>query len=271
MSHSAIALELPSPIETPLLKCGSIWVKPEQRQRTGSVKYRMVHAKVTKALREGAITPRTRLVEVTSGSTGVALAFAGKTLGLKVELHAYETMSGEKRSRILENGAELVLHPLTTPVSELLAQVHRQVRDGGFWHLGQFERESTAAAYADLAKELVDQLRALKARPAAFVCPVGTGGLIQGLERPLRGAFPGLHVVAVEPEAGQAIEGTRNTELCRLDNDPYDPRTPDETVRVLRPSRRWSMEDVAMGESASAAFELACSRAWTTTVIVAPD
>jgi cysteine synthase len=271
VSHSAIALDLPVPTETPLLKCGSIWVKPEQRQRSGSVKYRMVYAKVMKALREGAITPRTRLVEVTSGSTGVALAVAGKALGLTVELHAYQSMSGDKRSRIVDAGADLVVHPLTISVGELLALVNRRVREGGYWHLGQFERESTAAAYADLAKELVGQLRGVNARPQAFVCPVGTGGLIQGLVRPLRTAFPGLQVVAVEPEAGQAIEGTRNTELCRLENDPYDPRTPDETVRVLRPSRRWSMEGVAMGESASAAFELACSRAWTSTVIVAPD
>ena len=268
---TTLAVELPPPLETPLLKCGSIWVKPEQGQRGGSVKYRMVYAKVRKALQEGAITPRTRLVEVTSGSTGVALAFAGKLLGLKVEVHAYASISAEKRSRILEHGANLVLHPNTSGVDDLLARVRAQVRDGTHWHLGQYERESTAAAYEDLGRELVGQLRAQNAAPRAFVCPVGTGGLIQGLGALLRASFPGLQVVAVEPEAGAVIDGTRNTELYRLENDPYDAQFPDEVVRVGRPSNRWRMEGVALGESASAAFEVACSRAWGSTVIVAPD
>jgi len=39
---TTLAIALPPPLETPLLKCGSIWVKPEQGQRGGSVKYRMV-------------------------------------------------------------------------------------------------------------------------------------------------------------------------------------------------------------------------------------
>jgi len=268
---TTLALDLPPPLETPILKCGNIWVKPEHGQRTGSVKYRMVYAKVRKALREGVLTPATKLVEVTSGSTGVALAYAGRMLGLKVEVHAYSTISTEKRTRILEQGANLVLHANHVPVADLLDQVRTAVRSGGMWHLGQYERETTTAAYEDLGRELVGQLRILQSLPQAFVCPVGTGGLIQGLGTVLRKSFPGLQVVAVEPEAGALIDGTRNTELYRLDDDPYDLQFPDEVVRVGRPSARWHMEGVDLGESASAAFEVACSRAWGSTVIVAPD
>lgn len=268
---TTLALELPPPLETPLLKCGNIWVKPEHGQRSGSVKYRMVYAKVRKAIQEGAITSRTKLVEVTSGSTGVALALAGRVLGLKVELHAYSSISSEKRTRILEYGADLVLHPNTVRVGELIDRVRALVREGPAWHLGQYERASTTAAYEDLGRELVGQLRAQNAAPRAFACPVGTGGLIQGLGALLRTSFPGLQVVAVEPEAGVIIDGTRNTELYRLENDPYDAQFPDEVVRVGRPKKRWGMEGVALGESASAAFEVACSRAWGSTVIVAPD
>jgi len=266
-----LALELPPPLETPLLKCGNIWVKLEHGQRSGSVKYRMVYAKVRKAMQEGRITPRTKLVEVTSGSTGVALALAGKMLGLKVEVHAYASISSEKRARILEHGAELVLHPNALAVGELLERVRALVRDQGCWHLGQYERESITAAYEDLGRELLSQLQAQKAAPRAFVCPVGTGGLIQGLGTLLRTSFPGLQVVAVEPEAGVVLEGTRNTDLYRLENDPYDAHFPDEVIRVGRPSNRWRMEGVSLGESASAAFEVACSRAWDSAVIVAPD
>jgi len=271
VTPATLALELPTPLETPLLRYGNFWVKPEQGQRTGSVKYRMVYWKLRKALQEGAIGARTRLVEVSSGSTGVALAYAGQMLGLKVEVHAYSTMAIEKRTRILGHGAELVVHPVTTSVDDLLELVSHRVRESGFWHLDQFDRTSTMAAYEDLGRELVAQLRGQNASPEQFACPVGTGGLLQGLGTALRRAFPRLRIVAVEPAAGEAIEGTRNTELCRLKEDPFDVRFPDEVVRVKRPSNRWSIGGVSLGESASAAVELACRRERSSFVIVAPD
>jgi cysteine synthase len=254
-----------------LLHTGNVWVKPEQGQRTGSVKYRMVYWKIRKALAERGIVAGTRLVEVTSGSTGVALAYAGQLLGLKVELHAYSTMAIEKRTRILGYGAELVVHPVTTSVEELLDLVRLRLWKGGYWHLGQFDRSSTIAAYGDLGRELLAQLREQNASPDFLACPVGTGGLLQGLGAALKGEFPRLRIVAVEPAAGEAIEGTRNTELCRLTNDPFDARIPDEIVRVRRPSKRWTLGGVTLGESASAAVEMASRRERSSFVIVAPD
>lgn len=271
MTRATLALELPTPLETPLLRYGNVWIKPEQGQRTGSVKYRMVYGKLRKALQDGAIGSRTRLVEVTSGSTGVALAYAGQTLGLKVELHAYSTMSIEKRTRILGHGAELVVHPVTTSVDDLLDLVRLRVREGGYWHLGQFDRTSTVAAYEDLGRELVSQLREQNASPENFACPVGTGGLVQGLGALLRSAFPRVRIVAVEPAPGEAIEGTRNSELCRLRNDPFDARFPDELVRVKRPSIRWSVGAIPLGESASSVMDLTVRRERSSFVMVAPD
>lgn len=267
----AVALELPTPVVTPLVRQGNAWIKPEQGQRTGSVKYRMVYAKLRKALQEREIGPRTRLVEVTSGSTGVALAYAGQLLGLKVEVHAYSTMAIEKRTRILGHGAELVVHPVTSSVDDLLDLVRRRVREGGYWHLGQFDRSTTAAAYGDLGRELLAQLREQNASPEIFACPVGTGGLLQGLGAVLKGAMPRIRIVAVEPAPGEAIEGTRNSELCRLTNDPFDARFPDEIVRVKRPSGRRSLDGIPLGESASATVELANRSERSSFVIVAPD
>jgi len=271
VTPAATALELPSPMATPLLKSGNVWVKPEHGQRTGSVKYRMVYWKVRKALQEHEIGARTRLVEVTSGSTGVALAYAGQLLGLKVELHAYSTMAIEKRTRILGYGAELVVHPVTTAVEDLLDLVRLRLNKGGYWHLGQFDRASTMAAYGDLGRELLAQLREQNAAPEFFACPVGTGGLIQGLGTVLKGALPRMRIVAVEPAPGEAIEGTRNTELCRLTNDPFDAGFPDEMVRVSRPSTRRTVGGMTLGESASAALEMASRRERSSFVIVAPD
>jgi cysteine synthase A len=271
MTRSIAVLSLPTPLVTPLLKSGDVWVKPELWQWTRSVKYRMVHAKVRQALEEGSIDGSTTLLEVSSGSTGAALAYVGQLLGVPVEIHVYTSIAPKKRAQIEDSGAKLVFHPSTAPVAELLSVVRAKVSRGGYWHLGQFDRQSTMASYEGLAIELVAQLGQQKAVPRAFICPVGTGGLIQGVGVILRKAFPGILVVAVEPETHATIDGARNTKLHYLGkNDPYDPGFPDRVVRVERPEKALSIGDVILGESASAVFALACLEEGTT-VVVAPD
>jgi cysteine synthase A len=263
---------LPAPLETPLLKLGEVLLKPEMWQWTSSVKYRMVYAKLQKAFEEASITDETTLVEVTSGSTGAALAYAGKVLGLPVEIHAYASIAPQKRAKIEDSGARLILHPTETPFTSLLEEVRRKVDAGGYWHLGQYDRPSTVAAYDELCKEFIGQLRAATLSPQVLVCPVGTGGLIQSLGRALRKAYSGIRVVALEPAAGSAIEGTRNTSSFHLGvEDPYDRSFPDEVVRVARPETLSRIDEIPLGESASAAYALAADRSWGTTVVVAPD
>jgi cysteine synthase len=264
---------LPAPVETPLLRHGGAWIKAEGAQLSGSAKYRMVHAKLAEAFRRGDMAPGTTLMEVTSGSTGVALAWAGRRLGLPVELHAYRSIREEKREAIERLGARLVLHPPERPVAELLDLVARRVREGGAWHLGQYDRASVGRAYAALAAEIVGQVVAENAStPRAFVCPVGTGGLLQGVGAWLRDAWPGLRVVALEPKEDVAIDGVRDTRRFHLGAaDPYDLAFPDETARVAAPAARVRIGELLLGESASAAVELARSRNESDVLLIAPD
>jgi cysteine synthase len=263
---------IPAPLRTPLLRAGPLWIKAESAQRTKSAKYRMVAAKVAEALRSGQVSDGTTLAEVTSGSTGVALATVGRLLGLPVELHAYRTIAADKKAAIEEQGARLVLHPPSDPVPRLLERVRKACDGGRTWHLNQYERHSTAAAYRGLGEELVEQLRELASPPEVFLCPVGTGGLIQGVGALLRSAFPGIRVVALEPQAGSAIDGLRNTELVHLGPlDPYDRNFPDEVVRVPAPETNIAVGSIPLGESASAAFLAATARAWASTLLLAPD
>jgi cysteine synthase A len=263
---------IPAPLRTPLIRAGPLWIKAESAQRTGSAKYRMVAAKVEAALRAGQISDATTLAEVTSGSTGVALAFVGKALGLPVEVHAFETIAPEKKAAIEERGARLVLHPASRPVSAMLEDVRRAVATGRVWHLNQYDRSSIVAAYGGLAEELLEQLRELGRPPQIFLCPVGTGGLIQGIGAALRGAFAGIRVVSLEPQAGSTIDGIRNTELVHHGaGDPYDRGFPDEVLRVPSPATSVALGGRPLGESATAAFLAASSRGWESTLILAPD
>lgn len=273
MMHTLATVELPPPLRTPLVRSGDLAIKVEGAQRTRSAKYRLVYSILQNAIRCGAIRGGMTLVEVTSGSTGVALAWLGRRLGLPVEIHSYRSISAVKRETIEGLGADLVLHPTALPMAELLESVRRKVADGGFWHLDQYSRLSGREAYRPLGREILEQLsEGGNAPPKILVCPVGTGGLIQGVGACLRAALPSIRVIALEPEETSEIEGVRNTQLFYLGElDPYDRTFPDETVRVPRPAQRVSAGDANLGESASAAVHLARSRGWRDVVVVAPD
>lgn len=273
MGNAKLGLKLPEPVRTPLLRKAGIWVKPEGGQPGGSVKYRMVHAKVKAALEAGHLRPGTVLTEVTSGSTGLALAILGRHLGLPVELHAYETASPAKCERIRREGAYLVLHPASTPFRSLLNEVILKSRQGRHWHLGQYDRASTTAAYHALGEELVGQVREEGLEPPyIFACPVGTGGLIQGVGSRLRRAFPGIKVVAVEPLKGTTIDGMRNTQEAHLGaEDPYDLRFPDGRVTVGPPRTPAVVQGVRLGISGTAVYTAARLYGWDEVLFIAPD
>lgn len=264
---------VPSPVVTPLLPADGVWVKTEGRQRTGSVKYRLVVSRVRAALASGALSGGATLIEATSGSTGVSLAWVGKGLLLPVELHAYASASPAKIERMRELGARVVLHPSDTPVSELLREVQRREASGAVWRLGQYERDAGREPYEALARETLDQIRAAGGPPPrVFACPVGTGGLIQGVGRVLRQLCPGIRIVAVEPAEGLSIEGMRPFTRVHLGaEDPFDPTFPDEVARVEAAPGPSHLHEVQLGDSAAATLALVRARGWTDALVVAAD
>lgn len=263
---------VPSPVVTPLLRADGVWVKVEGRQRTGSVKFRLVASRISAALASGELRGGKTLLEVTSGSTGVSLAWVGKGLLLPVELHAYASTPREKLERMRELGARVVLYPSETPITDLLGEAERRVASGAAWHLGQYRRDAGHAAYGALAREVLAQIaEAGGPDPRIFVCPVGTGGLIQGAGRVLREALPGIEIIAVEPAEGASIEGMRPfTRLHLGDQDPFDLSFPDDVARV-ESALPIEVQGLRIGASASAALTLVRTRGWRDALVIAAD
>ncbi len=264
---------LPPPVRTPMLREGSVWVKPEGIQLGGSVKYRMVHAKLVQAIEAGRLGSETTLVEITAGSTGVALAYLGQKLGLKVELHAYDNAPPDKCSRIRECGANLILHPFGYSMKELIDVVARKVAEEGYWHLQQYDRKSTIAAYRTFGYEVINQIKENGVRaPKVFACPIGTGGLIQGLGTCLREAFPGIKIVSVEPNPDATIDGMRNTDKLYMgEGDPYDKNFPDERLLVPAPRDNAYVGSYRLGQSATAVYDMVHAKEWSDVLMIAPD
>jgi cysteine synthase A len=176
--------------------------KVESKNPGGSAKDRPALSMVRAAERAGALTPGDRIVEPTSGNTGIGLAMVGAARGYDVTLVMPDAKSPERREIMRAYGADIEL--VEGDISDARGRAD-EIEASGAVQLRQFENPANPRAhYETTAEEVLDQAD----RPvAALVAGVGTGGTITGLGRRLREAHPDLHVVAVEPAENAVLSG----------------------------------------------------------------
>lgn len=159
------------------------------------------------ARERGALRPGAPVVESTSGTLGLGLAFAGQALGHPVVLVCDSELEPSMRRLLRAHGVrlEIVDRPAVrggwqaarlARLRELLAEL-----PGAYWP-DQYDNPGNSAGYASLAAELAVQLDHLD----ILVCSVGTGGHSAGVVGPLRRHWPGLRLIGVDA-TGSTIFG----------------------------------------------------------------
>jgi len=199
---------------TPLVKLNfpshesgaTILGKCEFMNPTSSVKDRIGFSMIKDALDKGLIKGETRIIEPTSGNTGVALASICAALGLKLTLTMPESMSMERRNLLKALGAELVLTPAAAGMKGAIdkAQELSDSLDDAII-LQQFNNPSNPEVHRQTtAKEI---LRDTDKSVDIFVASVGTGGTLTGTGSKLKEEIPEIQIVAVEPEDSAVLSG----------------------------------------------------------------
>jgi cysteine synthase len=182
-----------------------VWVKLEGLNPGGSIKDRTALGMIVDAESRGLLQPGGRIVEPTSGNTGIGLAQVAAARGYRLVLCIPASMSDERKRTLLAYGAEIVL---TDPERRMLAAIEEaeRIRDAtGAWMPNQFDNPANPRIhYETTAPELWDQL---DGRIDAFVYGSGTGGTISGVGRFLKERRPGTLVVAVEPARSPVLSG----------------------------------------------------------------
>ena len=185
-----------------------VLAKLESFEPGGSVKDRIALAMIEAAERDGRLLPGGRLVEPTSGNTGVGLALACAVKGYRLTLVMPDSTSLEHRQTLEGYGAELVLTRAEDGMEPAVARARELAATQGAILLDQFANPANPAAHRHgTGPELVDTFRAAGVVPDAFVAGVGTGGTLAGVAPVLRRAFPGVTIVAVEPETCAVLSG----------------------------------------------------------------
>ena len=180
----------------------TIHVKAEHYNLTGSIKDRMALHILRKAYENKDIRPESRIIEATSGNTGIAFAALGKALGHQVTIFMPDWMSSERINLIKSFGAEIRLISQaqggflgSIRMSEELAQSLEHS-----FLPRQFSNENNCEAhYLTTGPEIWHQLRNQGLIPDAFVAGVGTGGTIMGIGKYLKEQNSAIKIHPMEP------------------------------------------------------------------------
>ena len=184
-----------------------VWVKLEGFNPGGSVKDRIALSMIEDAEKRGRLKKGMKIVEPTSGNTGIGLAMVGAVKGYPIVLTMPESMSMERRQLLSAYGAELVLTPAAKGMKGAVEKAAEIAASGKEYFLPQqFENPSNPMVHRrTTAREIIDFMGGK--RIDAFVAGVGTGGTITGVGEVLRKKFKGVRIVAVEPAASPVLSG----------------------------------------------------------------
>ncbi|EMA51164.1 PLP-dependent cysteine synthase family protein [Halococcus thailandensis] len=179
----------------------TVAAKIESKNPGGSAKDRPALAMVAAAEEEGLLEPGDRLVEPTSGNTGIGLAVVAAAKGYDLTVVMPASKSEERRNLMRAYGADV---DLVDGEMEEARERADELEAEGMVQLRQFENAANARAhYETTAEEILDQIEGRTVD--ALVAGVGTGGTITGIGSRLREEFPEMEVVAVEPETNAVL------------------------------------------------------------------
>ena len=178
-----------------------LFAKMESYNLTGNIKDRVAFHILRKAYERGTIQPGDRIIEATSGNTGIAFSALGRYLGHDVIIYMPDWMSMERIRLMESDGAEVRL--VSREEGGFLgsiAMTEELARGGGVFLPRQFSNEdNTETHFLYTGAEIAEQLETLGLRADGVVAGVGTGGTVMGIGRRLRQVNPACKVFPLEP------------------------------------------------------------------------
>lgn len=200
---------------TPLVRCqrlaqhtqATVLFKLEGNNPAGSVKDRPAYHMIMQAERRGEIKPGDRLIEATSGNTGIALAMVAAMRGYHMTLIMPDNMSQERKDAMRAYGAELIEVPQSQGMEGARDLALQMQAEGQGLVLNQFSNlDNPEAHYLTTGPEIWQQTQG---KITHFVSAMGTTGTIMGVSKYLKEQNPQIEIVGLQPSDGASIAGIR--------------------------------------------------------------
>jgi cysteine synthase A len=185
---------------------GTVAVKLEGLNPAGSVKDRIGVAMIEAAEKSGELEPgKTKIVEATSGNTGIALAFVAAAKGYELILILPEGMSRERQTLLKLYGAKVEIVESMGGMGEAVDAARKLARDDDYFLPDQFSNPANPDVHRRTTAEEI--WASTGGKVDVFVAGVGTGGTITGVGEGLKERKAGVKVIAVEPAASPVLAG----------------------------------------------------------------
>lgn len=255
---------------TPLVEISQVIQKPgvkvygklEGHNPGGSVKDRAAYGMIKGALDRGELQSGTKLVEATSGNTGIALAMIAARYQIPITLVMPDNSTQERIDTMRAFGAEVVLTPAEKTIEYSRQVAEEMVAKGGYYMLNQFANpDNYGMHYRTTGPEI---WRDTGGAVTHFVSSMGTTGTIMGVSRYLKEQNPNVRIVGVQPFEGANIPGIRRWSPGFLP-EIYEPQRVDQIIDVSREeavamARRLAREESVFGGMSSGGAVAAAAR-----------
>jgi len=229
---------------TPLVKAQTLvenpkvqlYFKLEGQNPGGSVKDRAAFNMIKSALDRGDISPETKLIEATSGNTGIALAMVARIFKLDIELVMPENSTIERVQTMRAYGAKVTLTDADGGIEGARDYAEEKMAGGDYFMINQFSNnDNWQAHYNTTGPEIWNDT---KHKVTHFVSSMGTTGTIMGTSTFLKEKNKEIQIVGVQPTDDSRIPGIRKWP------EAYLPKifTPTKVDRILEVSEAEAIE-----------------------------
>ncbi len=204
----------------------TIYAKLEGNNPGGSVKDRAALNMIRSALERGDITPGTKLIEATSGNTGIALAMISCLFGLEIELVLPSNSTAERTLAMEAFGAKVTL---LEGIEACRDYAEQKAATGAYFQLNQFANPDNYKAHVKSTGPEI--WRDTEGNITHFVSAMGTTGTIMGCSMFFKATNPAIQIVGCQPTEGSSIPGIRRWPEAYLPKI-FDPKRVDRVMDV---------------------------------------
>jgi len=185
----------------------TIYCKLEGNNPGGSVKDRAAYGMIKGAIDRGEIMNGIKLIEATSGNTGIALAMIASLFGVEIELVMPEDATRERVLTMQAFGAKVTLTPKAGSMEGAIDYANARVAEGGYLMLNQFGNADNPKMHYDTTgpeiwKDTIGKI-------THFVSSMGTTGTIMGVSKYLKEVNSDIQIIGCQPTDGSKIPGIR--------------------------------------------------------------